>query len=170
MLTSTMRIRVEWSNCDPAGIIFNPHYYIWMDAGSHALMKAAGIDMATEVKADETFMGYPLVTSTAQFHTPAMLGDVLTLTTTVEKFGNTSFETRHTFHRTNHRTSHRTTHRTSHQTSDTTENSPTDTLLCSGSEVRVWGGSDENNNLIALRVPDWVRQNLSVDKTIDSSV
>jgi len=47
MLTSTMRIRVEWANCDPAGIIFNPHYYIWMDAGSHALMKAAGIDMAT---------------------------------------------------------------------------------------------------------------------------
>jgi len=87
-----------------------------------------------------------------------MLGNVLTLTTTVEKFGNTSFETRHTFHR------------TSHHTSDATKNNPKDALLCSGSEVRVWGGSDENNNLIALRVPDWVRQNLSVDDTIDSSV
>jgi len=57
MLTSTLRIRIEWSNCDPAGIIFNPHYYIWMDAGSHALMKAAGIDMATAAKTEDNFMG-----------------------------------------------------------------------------------------------------------------
>ena len=161
MLTSTLRIRVEWSNCDPAGIIFNPHYYIWMDAGSHALMKAAGIDMAVAAKTDENFMGYPLVTSTAQFHAPAMLGDILTLSTTIAKIGNTSFETSHTFNRT---------------VSDKpgSDNSGADNqtgaLLCSGSEVRVWGGTDENNTLIALRVPDWIRDTLSVDQTVDSSV
>jgi len=151
MLTSTLRIRVEWSNCDPAGIIFNPHYYIWMDAGSHALLKAAGIDMASAAKEDENFMGYPLVTSSAQFHYPARLGDVLTLSSTVEKFGNTSFVTRHAFHL---------------GRSDNTA----DVLLCSGSEVRVWGGTDDDNNLVALRVPDWIRESLSVEKTIDSSV
>lgn len=155
MLTSTMRIRVEWANCDPAGIIFNPHYYIWMDAGSHALMKAAGIDMATAVHGDDNFMGYPLVTSTAQFHSPAMLGDVLTLSTTIAKIGNTSFETRHTFHR---------------ATNNNGNDNPSDDLLCSGSEVRVWGGTDDNNKLIALRVPDQIRDNLAVDKTVDSSV
>lgn len=156
MLTSTLRIRVEWSNCDPAGIIFNPHYYIWMDAGSHALMKAAGIDMPAAVKTDDSFMGYPLVTSTAQFHAPAMLGDVLTLSTTIAKIGNTSFETSHTFHR---------------SVSDKNgSDNQTGALLCSGSEVRVWGGTDENNKLIALRVPDWIRDNLSVEQTIDSSV
>lgn len=151
MLTSTMRIRIEWSNCDPAGIIFNPHYYIWMDAGSHALMKAAGVDMATAVQTDANFMGYPLVTSSAQFHSPAMLGDVLTLSSTVTKIGNTSFETRHTFYRIN------------------TDNTP-DVLLCSGSEVRVWGGKDQSDKLIALRVPDGVREKLSVDATVDSTV
>ena len=151
MLTSTIRIRVEWSNCDPAGIIFNPHYYIWMDAGTHALMKAAGIDMATAAKTNDNFMGYPLVTSTAQFHSPAMLGDVLTLSTTVAKIGNTSFETHHTFYR------------------NATDSTP-DVMLASGSEVRVWGGSDESNKLIALRVPDWIRESLSIDKTVDSSV
>jgi len=151
MLTSTLRIRIEWSNCDPAGIIFNPHYYIWMDAGSHALMKAAGIDMATAAKTEDNFMGYPLVTSTAQFHSPARLGDVLTLSTTVAKIGNTSFETSHTFHR-------------------IASDKSAGVLLCSGSEVRVWGGTDENNRLVALRVPDWIRDNLSVEQTIDSSV
>jgi 4-hydroxybenzoyl-CoA thioesterase len=162
MLTSTLRIRVEWSNCDPAGIIFNPHYYIWMDAGSHALLKAAGMDLAHAVgsagsgpsdatKTDDKFKGYPLVTSTAQFHSPALLGDVLTLESTVAKIGNTSFETRHQFFRTE-------------------PDNTTGLLLCSGSEVRVWGSTDENNALIAVRVPDWIRENLSVDKTIDSSV
>ena len=159
MLTSTMKIRVEWSNCDPAGIIFNPHYYIWMDAGSHALMKAAGIDMATAKKEDTNFMGYPLVTSTAEFHFPAMLGDVLILSSTIEKIGNTSFTTRHTFHRCDD---------ARNNTSEAlTENS---VLLCSGSEVRVWGGTDNNNKLIALRVPENIRENLSVDRVIDSSV
>ena len=42
MLKAVQRIRVEWSHCDPARIIFNPHYYIWMDQGAHGLMEAAG--------------------------------------------------------------------------------------------------------------------------------
>ena len=42
MLTATQRICVEWAHCDPAGIIFNPHYYIWMDSGTHALLQTAG--------------------------------------------------------------------------------------------------------------------------------
>ena len=154
-----MKIRVEWSNCDPAGIIFNPHYYIWMDAGSHALMKAAGIDMATAKKEDRSFMGYPLVTSTAEFHSPAMLGDVLILRSTIEKIGNTSFKTRHTFHR-----------RDDANNNTSEAHAENGVLLCSGSEVRVWGGTDDNNKLIALRVPDNIRENLSVDRVIDSSV
>lgn len=167
MLTSTLRIRVEWANCDPAGIIFNPHYYIWMDAGSHALMKAAGIDMASEIKKDNQFMGYPLVTSTAQFHAPAMLGDVLTLSTTVEKIGNTSFTTCHTFFRS---TAFGTAVDTADSTSDSVIAKANEVVLCTGSEVRVWGGTDENNHLIALRVPDKVRESLSINEIIDSSV
>ena len=45
MLTANQRIRVEWAHCDPAGIIFNPHYYIWMDSGTHALLQAAGFSL-----------------------------------------------------------------------------------------------------------------------------
>ena len=50
MLTATQRIRVEWAHCDQAGIIFNPHYYIWMDSGTHALLQAAGFDLVGQVR------------------------------------------------------------------------------------------------------------------------
>ena len=45
MFTAIQRIRVEWANCDAAGIIFNPHYYIWMDGGTHSMLQAAGFDL-----------------------------------------------------------------------------------------------------------------------------
>ena len=48
MFTATQRIRVEWAHCDPAGIIFNPHYYLWMDSGTHALLQAAGPEHGDE--------------------------------------------------------------------------------------------------------------------------
>ena len=32
--TTRMHRTVEWGDCDPAGIIFYPTYYRWMDAAS----------------------------------------------------------------------------------------------------------------------------------------
>ncbi|OED39084.1 hypothetical protein AB833_16195 [Chromatiales bacterium (ex Bugula neritina AB1)] len=146
MLTTTTRIRVAWSHCDPAQIIFNPHYYIWMDASTHALLKQAGLNLAEAIK-DPLFRGFPLVTSSAQFHSPAVLDDEILLTSKVKKFGNTSFHVAHEFTRNN-------------------------TLLCTGKEVRVWGGTDpeSESKLIAIPVPGWVRENLSRSDVVDVSV
>ncbi len=143
MLKAQLKIRIEWSHCDPAKIIFNPHYYIWMDNCSHALLRIAGLDGSEHLN-DPDFKACPLVTSTAQFYQPAMLGDELLLTSSVARFGNTSFEISHRFSRAN-------------------------TLVCSGTEVRVWGGSDQDGKLIAVRVPDWIRDNLSATGTHDVS-
>ena len=144
MLRARLRIRVEWSHCDPAKIIYNPHYYIWMDHGSHSLLRVAGQRMKDHID-DPDFKACPLVTSTAEFHAPAFLEDELTLTSEVTRFGTKSFDVTHRFQR-------------------------SDTLVCTGKEVRVWGGTDENGNLIALKVPDWIRENLSEDGTEDVSV
>lgn len=144
MLQATMRIRIEWSHCDPARIIYNPHYYIWMDNCSHALLRTAGLDFKDHLD-DPDFKACPLVTSTAEFHAPALLGDELRLTSHVSRFGTKSFDVAHQFHR-------------------------NDTLICTGREVRVWGGTDDNGQLIALRVPDWIRDSLSVAGVVDVSV
>ncbi len=149
MLTATQRIRVEWAHCDPAGIIFNPHYYIWMDSGTHALLQAAGFDLVGQVRSDETFRGCPLVASNMNFSKPLYFGDVTVCRSRVEKFGNKSFVVAHEFCRGD-------------------DPSP----VASGNEVRVWGYSDPADpaKLEARAMPQEVREMLSVEKTVDVTV
>ena len=132
MLSVKQRIRVEWAHCDPAGIIFNPHYYIWMDAGAYALIKAGGFDIAARALADPLFRGCPLIKSGMTFSSPLYLGEVTELRTRVSRFGNTSFEVEHEFYRGE-------------------EEKP----VARGEELRVWGSSDpeQGNKLIAVAVP-----------------
>ena len=149
MLTATQRIRVEWAHCDPAGIIFNPHYYIWMDSGTHALLQAAGFDLVGQIHSDELFRGCPLVASNMAFKRPLYFGDVTLCTSRVERFGNTSFVVAHEF---------------------TQGDNPDPVAI--GNEVRVWGYSDADDpaKLLARAMPDEVRAMLSVEKTLDVSV
>ncbi len=144
MLEARLRIRVEWGHCDPAKIIYNPHYYIWMDHCSHSLLRIAGLDLKDHID-DPDFKACPLVTSSAEFHSPAYLGDHLILSSSVTRFGNKSFDIAHRFCR-------------------------DDTLLCSGKEVRVWGSTDDHGKLIAVPVPSWIKENLSVEASQDVSV
>lgn len=149
MFTAIQRFRVEWAHCDPAGIIFNPNYYLWMDAGTHALIQAAGFDLIGNTHSDPLFRGCPLVASNMDFMHPLYFGDVTALTSRVEKFGNTSFVVSHAFHREG-------------------RNEP----VATGREVRVWGYSDPDQpaRLVAVKVPDDVRAMLSVEKTVDVTV
>ena len=44
MLTNTRTIRVQWGDCDPAGIVFYPRYFEWFDACTILLFeKATGL-------------------------------------------------------------------------------------------------------------------------------
>jgi len=149
MLESNQRIRVEWAHCDSAGIIFNPHYYIWMDAGTHALIHAAGFELATVIREDKLFRGFPLVASNMAFKRPLYFGDVTVLSSRVEKFGNASFVVSHEFRQ--------------------GENPQP---VATGSEVRVWGyaNANEPEKLLAKAMPDSLKAALSVSKTIDTSV
>ncbi len=149
MLTATQRIRVEWGECDPAGIIFNPNYYLWMDSGTHALIAAAGFDLFGEIYRDPLFRGCPLVASNMEFRRPLYLGDVAVCASRVEKFGNTSFTVAHEFFR-----------------------GEEPEAVARGSEVRVWGyaEADAPTRLIATRMPDELRAALSDHRSVDVTV
>lgn len=149
MLTATQRIRVEWSHCDPAGIIFNPHYYIWMDSGTHALIQAAGFDLIGQTHSDELFRGCPLVASNMDFKRPLYFGDVTTCSSRVARFGNASFVVAHEFHQ-----------------------GGNSEPVANGNEIRVWGYSDADvpAKLIARAIPEEVKAMLSVERTIDVTV
>lgn len=149
MLTATQRIRVEWAHCDAAGIIFNPHYYRWMDSGTHALLQAAGFDLIGQIREDKLFRGFPLVASNMNFKKPLYFGDITTCHSRVERFGNTSFVVAHEFYG-----------------ADST------TAVASGSEVRVFGyaDADDPETLKARAMPEQLRSMLSVEGNIDVSV
>jgi len=149
MLTANQRIRVEWAHCDSAGIIFNPHYYIWMDGGTHALLQAAGFDLIGNLRSDKLFRGFPLVASNMAFKRPLYFGDIAILTSKVEKFGNTSFVVNHEFRQ---------------------GENPDPVAI--GNEVRVWGYSDADRpeKLIAQAMPDELQALLSVERSVDTSV
>ena len=146
MLKAYQRIRVQWSHCDAARIIFNPHYYIWMDQATHQLFDAAGLDFFTETGKDG-FRGCPLVTSSAQFVMPLYLGDVVTVWSQIGKFGNTSFTVAHEFHR-------------------------GDDVVATGSETRVWATDhpDDASRMKGIAMPQSLRDALSRDAEVDTTV
>ena len=39
----SVRVQVGWGDCDPAGIVFYPRFYAWMDTVSHVLAREMGI-------------------------------------------------------------------------------------------------------------------------------
>ena len=143
MLVVTQRYRVDWGHCDPAGIIFNPNYFAWMDAGCHNLFKAAGVPFK-EMMDTSSFIGCPLIKNEAKFTKPAYYDDVITLSSQVESFGSKSFRLRHRFTR-------------------------SDDELAIGHEIRVWAYSDhaDSRNIRAEPVPENIRQAVSAKRTIN---
>ena len=143
MLVVTQRYRVDWGHCDPAGIIFNPNYFAWMDAGCHNLFKAAGVPFK-EMMDTSSFIGCPLIKNEAKFTKPAYYDDVITLSSQVESFGSKSFRLRHRFTR-------------------------SDDELAIGHEIRVWAYSDhaDSRKIRTEPVPENIRQAVSAKRTIN---
>ena len=91
---NTRVVRIEWGDCDPAGIIFYPRYFEIFDASTSALFeRAMGM---TKIQMFKTFdfAGFPLVRTQARFLRPTRFGDDATVETKIN-FGHASFEINH---------------------------------------------------------------------------
>ncbi|HEY5167715.1 MAG TPA: acyl-CoA thioesterase [Pseudolabrys sp.] len=93
-LSNTCTVRIEWGDCDPAGIIFYPRYFEIFDASTSALFeRAMGIPKIQLLKTFN-FAGFPLARTQARFLRPTRFGDDVTVETKI-RFGHTSFEIEH---------------------------------------------------------------------------
>jgi 4-hydroxybenzoyl-CoA thioesterase len=95
MLTNTRLIRVQWGDCDPAGIVFYPRYFEWFDACSILLFeKATGM---IKKKMLETYSGAGLVLLEARavFKIASHYGEDLEIETGVTEFRRSSFFVHH---------------------------------------------------------------------------
>ena len=93
-LRNIRMVRIEWADCDPAGIVFYPRYFEIFDASTSALFeRALGMSKIESLKVFD-FAGYPLARTRARFIRPTRYGDDVTVDTTVA-FGRASFEIEH---------------------------------------------------------------------------
>ena len=95
LLTNTRLIRVQWGDCDPAGIVFYPRYFEWFDACTILLFeKATGL---TKIKmlAKYNGAGLALVEAGAAFFLPSQYGDDIEIETRIKEFGRSSFSMLH---------------------------------------------------------------------------
>src|SRR5262249_38960074 len=84
-------VRIDWGDCDPAGIIFYPRYFDIFDACTTALFeKAFGIGKR-ELLDTFKFADFPLAHTRARFLRPTRYGDDVTVETKIA-FGNVNFE------------------------------------------------------------------------------
>jgi 4-hydroxybenzoyl-CoA thioesterase len=94
MLTNTRVIQIEWGDCDPQGIVFNPRFFIFFDACTAGLFIAAGIDLFGMKKSGE-IAGIPMADTRARFFLPILFGDEVSIKTTALEFRRSSFDIRH---------------------------------------------------------------------------
>jgi 4-hydroxybenzoyl-CoA thioesterase len=84
--------QVQWGDCDPAGIIFYPTYFRWMDSACWAMFAGVGYH-AKRMRAEHLAM--PLTSADCQFLYPAEQGDRCEVRSKIEHFGGKSFTVAH---------------------------------------------------------------------------
>ncbi len=85
----SMDIQISFGHCDPAGIVFYPNYFRWFDRCFHTyLQNTAGghrrLCRALDAK------GIGLMDVRANFVSPALDGDMMTLEMTIRDWGHKS--------------------------------------------------------------------------------
>ena len=133
MLSNKLRRRIEWGDCDPAGIVFNPNFFSFFDHGTAMLYEAAGWPKQVML---ERFAaaGCPLVATSAQFKAPCRFGDDVEITSSIVDVRNSSFEVRHELRKDG-------------------------TICVEGTETRVWTARDpETGKLKSAPIPKEVAE------------
>ena len=89
------RLRVEFGDCDPAGIVWFPNFFRWIDAASRHFFIECGVPPWHELERSIGIIGTPLVDTQARFVKSASYGDVLDIETAIVEWRRRSFVQRH---------------------------------------------------------------------------
>jgi len=128
--------RVEFGDCDPAGIVWFPNFFGWIDAASRHFFAECGVPRWEETTKTMGVIGTPLVDTRTRFVATASYGDTLQIAVGVREWRSRSFVQ-----------TYRVTRR----------DAAVDTLILECEEVRIFGGKREDGSLRALPVPEAIR-------------
>ena len=121
-------VRVEFGDCDPAGIVWFPNFFRWIDAASRHFFAECGVPRWEETATTLGVIGTPLVNTQSRFVATATYGDTLSIATRISEWREKSFVQTYTVTR-------------------------GDTLILECEEVRIFGGKREDGSLRALPIP-----------------
>jgi 4-hydroxybenzoyl-CoA thioesterase len=132
--THVYSVKVQFGDCDPAGIVFFPNFSRWMDEASLAFFMACGVPPWRELVKTRGIIGTPLLEINTKFKRPATYGETIEVHTSVEEWSAKTFRHRHVVKR-------------------------GETLLCEGTEVRAFCIRDPENadRIKAIPVPEDIR-------------
>ena len=91
MLTNTRIVRVQWGDCDPAGIVFYPRYFEWFDASTILLFEKATGMKKIAMLAQYGGAGLALLEARAVFKLASHYGEDLEVESQVTEFRRSSF-------------------------------------------------------------------------------
>ena len=95
MLTNTRLIRVQWGDCDPAGIVFYPRYFEWFDACTILLFEKATGMIKKRMLEKYQGAGIALLEARAVFRIASHYGEDLEIESSVSEFRRSSFFVHH---------------------------------------------------------------------------
>ena len=93
-LVSTREVFIEWRDCDPAGIVYYPRYFVFFDNATVALFAAAGLPKHEMVKT-YGIVGFPMVDTRARFVIPSRWGETITIESRIADWKRSSFDVEH---------------------------------------------------------------------------
>ena len=94
LIKNRYKIIVNWGDCDPAGIVFYPNFYKWMDEAHWHYFKK--IDQSIlELKKQYKIIGLPLLKTSGIYYKPCKQGDTLEIETRLIELNNSSLRLQH---------------------------------------------------------------------------
>ena len=87
----TYTARVEFGDCDPAGIVWFPNFFRWIDAASRHFFAECGVPRWEETARTLGVIGTPLVDTHTRFLKAASYGDTLQIAVRVTEWRDKSF-------------------------------------------------------------------------------
>jgi 4-hydroxybenzoyl-CoA thioesterase len=94
MLVNRRTLRIEWGQCDPAGIVFYPQYLIIFDTSTGWLFERTGLSPLA-MRKKYGIVGIPIVEIGTRFLMPCRFDDQVIVESEVSEWGRSSFTVRH---------------------------------------------------------------------------
>jgi 4-hydroxybenzoyl-CoA thioesterase len=124
--------RVEFGDCDPAGIVWFPNFFRWIDAASRHFFAGCGVPRWEETAKTIGVIGTPLVDTHTRFVKSASYGDTLDIAVRITEWRDKSFV----------------------QTYRVTRG---DELILACEEVRIFAAKREGGGIRAVPIPPDIR-------------